>query len=277
MKFLVVKSVFCPNRDYYDTTIKSIVKNNIFIELLQRKEKKLCIDTLFIGWINRYNDLFNSFIEVYKMKYNDIYRDLWPLNYGKYELYNRMIDFVRSNNNYDFILYMDHDIYFDFTCIDLFNSISDLQNCKINDKNLGIIAFNQKLDVRHQKDMYENTLSFSNFTLCYPSRDGSIASGAFIIYPDVLTQIEYFDKITIYGLDDYYLAKRLTDRQYINVVIGNLYVIHPYDSNDRYTVWKKNHLLKLINGERNSYYSEIQNSVNFWSDSSISSATSTIQ
>jgi hypothetical protein len=270
MKILIIKSLFCPTKHYLDVTIKSIVKTNIYFNLLDKKNcnDHIFSDILFIGWINRFEKDFLSFIENYKLIFENIYQDFWYLNYGKYELINRIIDFSKKINNYDYILYMDHDVYLDFNSVNIFIHIKNLQKFTIDNKPLGMIAFNQTQDVRHQNDIFENKIMCDDLELVYPSKNGAIASGAFIAQPDRFASMTHFNKLTIYGLDDYFLTGRLLELNYINVVISNISIVHPFDSNDRYSVWKKNHLLKIINVRNNdSMYSiELQESINFWND-----------
>jgi hypothetical protein len=273
MKFLLVKSLFCPNQQYYETTVKSIVGINIFIKLL-KSNLSVSIDVLYIGWINSHSDAFDKYLQLcepeMKLLYSNIYKELWKINYGKYKIYNNMIDFVKlmkqTDNDYDFIIYLDHDIYLDFDQIDLFQSVSLLENYRIDSCRLGICALNHLEDIRHQTDIYTNQYTACDFQLLRPSRVGSIASGAFIIFPDILIELNGFDILTIYGLDDYQLDQKLITLGCINVVIGNMFAVHPFDDNIQYSAWKKNHLLRLINGEsqKNNYYLEIQESINFW-------------
>jgi len=268
MKFLLVKSLFCPNQQYYETTIKSIVKINIFMKLLDNSID-LLVDVLYIGWINNHTDAFDKYLQLCGSQYSNIYKELWKINYGKYKIYNNMIDFVKwmkqKNINYDFIIYLDHDIHLDFDSIDLFRSISSLEKYQIDSSRLGICALNHMEDIRHQTDIYADQYTACDFQILRPTRVGSIASGAFIIFPDVLIRLDRFDLLTIYGLDDYQLDQKLINMGYVNVVIGNLFAVHPFDDNKQYTVWKKNHLLQMIDGKcQANYYLEIQESINFW-------------
>jgi len=281
MKILIIKSLFCPTKHYLDVTIKSIVKTNIFFNLLNKKncDNHTSPDILFIGWINRFETDFLSFIKNYQLMFQNIYQDFWYLNYGKYELINRVIDFSKKYHDYDFLLYMDHDVYLDFNSVNLFINIQNLQRFTIDGKTLGMIAFNQTQDIRHQNDIFENKIMCDDLELVYPSKNGAIASGSFIIHPDRFATMVHFDKLSIYGLDDYYLTGRLLELNYINVVISNISIVHPFDSDHRYSVWKKNHLLKLINcidnchGHKNdSMYSiDLQESINFWNNISTES------
>lgn len=281
MKILIIKSLFCPTKQFLDVTIKSIVKTNIFFNLLNKKnsDHRTCSDILFIGWINKFESDFLSFINNYHLIFQNIYQDFWYLNYGKYELINRAIDYSKQYSDYDFILYMDHDVYLDFNSVNLFINIQNLQKFTIGGKTLGMIAFNQVQDTRHQNDIFENKIICDELELVYPSKNGAIASGSFIMHPNCFVSMSHFDKLSIYGLDDYYLTEKLLELNYINVVISNINIVHPFDSNHKYTAWKKNHLLKLINRVNNdhkdnhSYGIDLQESINFWNNIS----NSTIQ
>lgn len=285
--FLIVKSIFVPNEEYLTTNICSIIATNTFFSMYRNKYNKnktedsnvLDLHVLYTGWVNHnadYVDRLKDVIYSDNNMYSGIYSDIWVLNYGKYKLYNNTIDFVNHNDrSHDYVIYLDHDIYFDITSIDMFGSLCSSMITNINESSkLGMIAFNQRIDNRHQPDIYSNKIYLNNICLLRSPNHGSIASGAFIIRTSILANLTHFDLITIYGLDDYYLAKKLTDEGYINVVTQDIYVIHPIDNNMKYALWKRDHLLKLIlepkqsNGSdesiKHNYYQEIQESVNFW-------------
>lgn len=265
MKILLVKSVFCPNKEYLDITIKSLIKTNIFIEFIQKKYDYIEFDLLLIGWVNKYKQLFDTAIKLNKLFFDDIYFDLWTINYGKYKMLNNTIDFVNDCDiNYKYILYLDHDVHFYMKNLNLFDSIKDLDKLEINEKKLGLVAFNQKEDCRHQLDIYENTYQYLDLDLLWSNKLGSIASGGFIISIDAFKLLKEFDLITVYGLDDYKLTEQLDKNGLLNVVIHNIYIIHPNSHNVKYEDWKKNNIKKIINNKISSYYETIQDSINFW-------------
>lgn len=273
MKILFVKSMFCPNEIYCEVTIKSLIKINMFIGLIKHKnqqnDKNLIIDIYCIGWTHKFGEKMKHFIDTHLDKFNTIEMNFWDLNYGKYCIFNQLIEYVKSKsqNIYDLVIYMDHDVYFDMTCAHFFDVFYILQEKHtMCGKNLGLMAFNQKKDNRHKKDIYENSEKYLNYQIVYPSCIGSIASGGFMIFPNVLIQISPFSLSSIYGLDDYYLSQQLDSMNYLNIVIENVYIIHPFDSNDKYTAWKKNKILKMIKNIDDPYYQQIQDSINFWSN-----------
>jgi hypothetical protein len=287
MHFLLVKSLFCPNEYYYTITLKSLIKINMFFSLIKHKFNKnptndnqtnddhpnnIMIDIYCIGWVNNFTNHVIKFLESNLTDIDNIDTNFFDLNYGKYHTLNQMIDYVKSHIVYDFVIYMDHDVYFDVNCVNDFFNLRYLIDHQINNKNLGLIALNQKKDIRHKKDIYENEENFMNYRIIFPSCTGSIANGCFMISPNTLIQIPHFELFSIYGLDDYYLDKQLIKMNFLNVVIDNVYVIHPYDNNDKYTAWKKNKILKMINNHSHShnnhddYFQQIQDCNNFWSD-----------
>lgn len=289
MKFIIIKSVFCPNESYMETTLKTITKLAFYIHLLnesRNNDTKFIFDVLFIGWTNNYSVNIDAAIEIQKKSFNVIHKLFWPINFGKYKIFNTIIDFINNNDdNYDAIIYLDHDIYFDVmthnNLIIFFDNISLFKTLKIHGSKLGLIAINQLCDIRHKRDIYENnyvvntiaqytTNSSLHIDLVYPSQIGSIASGAFITFPHIIKSLDQFELFTIYGLDDYYIDEQLINKGFINVVAKDIYVVHPFDYNDRYTAWKKNQIIKLIdrlNGTGTyNYYSEIQSAINFWNE-----------
>jgi hypothetical protein len=279
MKFILVKSIFCPTIEHFNTTVKSLVKINIFFDLIKKKHPDLDMrwDIYFVGWVDGFADDFESFLALYSaLSAHNVYQDIWSINYGKYKIFNSMLEFVRVNNNYDFIIYLDHDIYFDFRSIDLFTKIP-CRVFQVNGQEPGIVAFNQAQDTRHQPDIYENQAECDpGFRVIWPSWIGSIAGGGFVIYPDTMLKMENFETPTIYGLDDYWLVKKLNDLNFLSVVALDLWVIHPFQRFDSYGLWKKNHLLGLIAGKKSNYWQEVQESINFWNQIKAHHSTITI-
>jgi hypothetical protein len=268
MRIFIIKSLFCPNDIYYEATTNSIVKINIFFNLLQSQTKMNSLtpidaDILYIGWINTYSEKFDTFISLLNSSFSSIYKELWALNYGKYRIYNYIIKFCKDNpDKYEYIIYLDHDIYFDIKTLNMYQFLYKLKDYRINDKKLGLIAFNQLIDNRHRTDIDNN----KKIILFESQLFGSIASGAFILFMNVINDMDYFDMLSVYGLDDYHLTKKLSDMGYANVVIGNVHVMHPFDNNKSYVIWKKNQVLKLIKNKSSNYFQQIQQSINFWKD-----------
>lgn len=246
MKFLLVKSVFCPNYKYYEATIKSLFKTNIFIQLI-KENNKITFDGLFVGYSYTFNDNLSSDINLIKRNFENIYTEFWPINYGKSSIFNYLINFLKDKD-YTYIIYLDHDIHFDLNSTDNFVNIFSKDLSKY-----GLIAFNQKGDIRHQANIYENKEN----NIVWPNDDTSIASGAFLIKSDIFTELNKFDKI-VYGLDDYYLCKQLREKGYLNIVISNCFVMHPFDKNDKYLKWKRDSIERLVKGEKMDYFREIE-------------------
>jgi hypothetical protein len=90
----------------------------------------------------------------------------------------------------------------------------------------------------------------------------SIAIGCFVIKSCAFSSLKKFNVIAVYGLDDYELCEQLSKNGYLNVVIKNCYVIHPFDDNPTYSEWKKNNIIKLIDGKPINYYQNIEESMN---------------
>lgn len=255
MKFLLVKSVFCPNNKYYEATAKSLIKTNIFIDIIK---KNFIFDLLVIGYSYIYNDNLTKMINLIKKNYENIYTEFWPINFGKSSIFNYLIDFLKDKD-YTYIIYLDHDIHFSINSTD--NFINNFINIFLNDNvnRYGLIALNQKGDIRHQANIYENR----DGNIVWPSNDTSIASGAFIIKSDIFSGLDKFKKI-VYGLDDYYLCKQLREKGYLNIVISDCFVMHPFDNNEKYMKWKRDNIERLVFGEDRDYYSVIEESCNLF-------------
>jgi hypothetical protein len=262
MKILLVKSIFCPTNEYLNVTIKSLIKINIFIHFMIQFDMEF--DLLLIGWSHKYKNILDCLLKLIKFNFANIFTEYWAINYVKYKILNYMIDFTKKNNNYENVIYLDHDIYFDIIFMHNFNKIACLNDLLINNKNIGLAAFNQKEDVRHQPLIYENSFNNDGLKIIWTDEISAIATGAFIISCSTLQKLDYFKLKTVYGLDDFLLCKQLKDRGLINIVLENCVVVHPYDvciNNEKYKQWKKNNIIKTINDNIN-YYTNIEESMN---------------
>lgn len=265
MRFLILKTAFCPDLTYLNTTLKSLIKTNIFIEMISKKNSEIKFDLLIIGWVKTFQKHIDLTLSLIQLNFENIYKEYWYLNYGKYKIYNFLIDFIKqyASNDYNGIFILDHDIYFDFNSFDTFFELFTLQKLLIEGKQLGVIAFNQKLDVRHQREIYNNCLKYHHLNIVWPNNIGSIATGGIFLYPETILNLNYFDLFTVYGLDDYYLCKQLIDKGFLNVVLENIYIIHPKDMNIKYTQWKIENIKKLIDHRNADYFRNIEESMNF--------------
>lgn len=253
MKILLIKSVFCPNKIYLDISLSSLMKINDFIKSID----DVHFDLLLIGWTYKYA----SKIILTNLNFKNIFTEFWVINYGKCKILNYSIDFIKQNDNYCHIIYLDHDIYFDTLLSENFKNIMNLE---LASKKIGLIAFNHKGDIRHRPSIYENSLYIDNLKIVWTTDNWAIASGAFIILTEVFKMLEYFSLDSVYGLDDHSLCVQLVNKGYINLVIANCYVIHPYDNNEKYNKWKRNNVMKMINKEHFNYYINIEESMNLF-------------
>jgi GT2 family glycosyltransferase len=260
MEILIIKSVFCPNDEHFNITIKSIIKLNMFLNLLKTKFNKIKFNLLLIGWVYKYKINLNTIFGIIENEFDNIYTEYWSINYGKYKILNYSIDFINKYDHHS-IIYMDHDIHFDVSVINNFSNIVKL--CDNRQSQIGLIAFNQKEDNRHQLNIYENESQLDNEHILWPITNGAIATGSFIISSDILKKLDHFELKTVYGLDDYYLCTKIFKLGYTNIVLKNCYVYHPFDNNNKYNIWKKNNTIKTINNEIN-YYQNIEHSMNFF-------------
>ena len=251
MKILIIKSVFCPNKKYLDISINSLLKINTFPT----------VDLLLIGWTNTHTYTQEIINIIPSLTFQIVHTEFWPINYGKCKIFNYVIDFIKQNDTYTHIIFMDHDIWFDNITSTILESIINVTS---STQSLGLIAFNQKGDNRHRPTIYQNIETNNNIKIIWPNDDWSIASGAFIISTQTFKNINYFDLKSVYGLDDHYLCKQLTDKGYTNVVLANYYVMHPLDNNKEYKSWKNNNITKMLNKEDINYYMNIEESMNLF-------------
>lgn len=264
MKILFVKTVFSPNHHFLTINFNALTN---FLDLLEYCNLDSIEPTvLILGYTNSIN-LINQLLIDRKGKY-PIVTNFWSVNYGKYYAFNQINQYLLCNRH-DYVFYNDHDIIFDF---DNSNLIKQLIECfesgvTINSKKIGAIFLNQKEDCRHQPSIYQNQIRIDQKLYVYPAEADitSVASGCFILKSDILTENEPFELISVYGMDDYYLIKKLS--KYCYVVSIDLYCIHPYENTTYYNEWKKNMILTLISCNLKLNYSYLQSvteSHNLW-------------
>lgn len=263
MKILIVKSLFCPNKQYLQKNFDSLIKLDAYLKLINTNNT--IIDLYLIGWANQFEKEITIFLKLIKFKFINICTDFWKINYGKYYLFEKL----RTNTcigNYDYLLYMDHDIYFSFDNVISFPLIFSLLTEKIENDDIGVIVPNQLEDCRHQGNIYENNHILNNMDVCYSNTPGSIAMGCFIIKSDLFLSLDEFKLISVYGLDDIYILDKIKEKNCIAVITSNFYVVHPYSNNDIYNQWKYNNIIKMINGEEINYHRMIEESIELWNN-----------
>ena len=259
MKILFVKSIFCPNINFFNTCIKSIINMNIFVNLIDDIE----CDILIIGWIKNFKKRLKLIIKMIPLKFSNIYINIWNINYGKYYMLNRMLDYCKENNSYDLLIYLDHDIEFSFNKFNIIRLALKSYNY-LDNENIGLVAFNQLEDVRHQKNIYENEININGVKYIYPNNFQSIACGAYYISYKIFSNLNRFEIKSVYGLDDYYLLKQLHEKGYNNIVIKNYFVIHPFNKIEKYDKWKIKSICDLIEYKNINYFKAIEDSNNLW-------------
>lgn len=260
MNILIIKSIFCPNEIFLQKMFDSIIKIDTYTNLFDKNNK---YNLLLVGWCNQQENSIDLFIELLNPKLN-ISKIYWPINYGKYKLFNDLKVYA-DQNIHQCIIYLDHDIYFDFN----FNTMMDINEISklfLEDEiiKIGLIAFNQKIDVRHQSDIYDNQLKINNINICWPNTFGSIACGAFMINPVIINKLSDIALVSVYGLDDVALVTELNNNCYKSIVLENYYVVHPFTDNYIYNKWKYDMVMKLISGTNINYYQTIEDANNLW-------------
>jgi len=269
---LIARSIFCPNSIHYDITTNNLL--SLFNFLTSVKKPGIIFSLYVVGWLKyTYIEYITKIIKLYSHLFKEVKYDLWLINYGKYKMLNNL---KQQSNSYDAVFYSDHDIKMpveSYNNTNFFNNLHMAIHHTINNMQIGLIALNHLEDVRHQCDIYQNHATINDVNYMYPDlgQHGSIACGCFYIKGNVFHEIKDFKLYTVYGMDDYYLLKKLHNKGYINVVIENVFVIHPFNDDYKYNEWKTNKIINIlenINGHDKikniDYYKDIQQSNNFW-------------
>ena len=250
MTSLIIRTLFSPNKEYLTINMNGIINTSRYLN---------GCDLLIIGWANDFQDEINQFIKNHKLNFGSIKTIFYHFNYGKKQIYNDLIQF---DENYEYYIFLDHDILFD-DVIDL-QSIYKLFDYQINGKNIGMIIFNQTEDCRHQHDIYTYHCKLINFNLCWPKKNESIACGSIITKKIFFSNLVKFDLDSVYGLDDVYLTNQYDTLGLAKIILQDIFVIHPFDQNISYCQWKKESVIKMINGKKNNYYADVLESKIFW-------------
>lgn len=271
---LIVRSVFCPNDTYFKTTFNNIYNLILFLRYLDQPIK---YDVYIVGFTKKtYMKDLCDIININKDLFNKITFDLWILNYGKYRIINEINKIIKETE-YIGVFYTDHDIIMTIPDYDkfFFKILISAINVTIDNKKIGLIALNQKHDVRHQHNIYENAITINNNIFVYPTIHentdnftSSIASGAFFVASEHLKKIQDLELKTTYGLDDYHLIKSLYTVGVVSIVSKNIYVEHPFNNDKEYNQWKIDKIHKLLKkGDKDQdYYNDIEQSHNFWNN-----------
>lgn len=273
LKVLIARSIFCPNYDYLQTCCSNLV--NLFLKMKFQKQDindERLLTLYLCGWIKK--EFIVEIKNTVDMILNDnifvnIIYDLWSLNYGKYKILNNIIQIC---HDYDKVFYSDHDIIFKLHINNLFTLLENILDYRVGSYTVGIVMLNQLEDVRHQCDIYENEIDEKGIKYIYPTIGNftSIASGCFYIDSKNFIELGNFDLKAVYGLDDYYIVKKLYDKLIIAVVTKDIYVRHPFNNCKKFSKWKeistKTMMRYIIEGGVNdNYYSDIEQSMNIWS------------
>lgn len=253
MNILICKSIFCPDNEQLNVTINSIEFMTKYL-----KDSDIIIDYYFVGWcMNKYRDTIINFIKNKKINHSILFFDI---NLGKYEIINKIIE--KISDRYNYFIYFDHDIIIQQDFYNRLHKIGAIMMQKINDKPIGLLAFDQLDDNRHSNSAYNNQCN----NICYPDDNiyGAVADGAFVGNIECFKDIEKLQPMSAYGMDDYYLSKKIKDNKYLCCIINDIYVQHPYEKNDKYKKWKKYIVEKTINSSENIYFLTVEDASNFW-------------
>jgi hypothetical protein len=268
INIVYVKSLFCPNDNYFNMSYNSLSNNlNYFLTF------KLKIDVILIGWINKteysyeLKEKIEILIELLRTNIN-INLIIWDKNYGKIKLFHQFNKFFET---YDYIFYSDHDILFDITKTKLNNLFPKIENI-FNKYNFSILTFNQLEDCRHQSCLIDddNIEIYDGLLIVTSEINTDIAGGCFIIKKTFLAEPKYYH---VYGFDEKYLNSCINGK---NGVLLEYHVVHPYNKDDiinkenkSYKKWKINKIVSNLEIydkiSFENYIAQIKESDEFWS------------
>lgn len=287
---IIVKSFFCPNYDLFCISSNSL---NELIKYIDRyshnkhnnrnSSHKFLI--LLVGFCSeRFQKILKKQLQ---QNYNNHYKNntkivnlLKNTNRGKIKYIQdaiKYIKYIKKNDNKidgkSCVFYFDHDIRFDME-INYFIDNKIFQNKFLN-KKIGIIAFNQKMDCRHQTDCVVGQTKTKK-DIYSSDNPGSIALGGFVTIINRLYVMEDIIPQSIYGIDDYQICEKYINGDYTICLLKNQFILHPFEKINEYKLWK----LKMAhlsyqtyfesetsqNDEKNKlcYNKSIEESANLW-------------
>lgn len=252
MKILIMKTIFCPNKEY---VIHSLVSLQTMIDYLNDKERDYEIELFITGWCeDEWKPYFDKVLVNSGLTFRTEYYDH---NYGKYH-YFRLLEC-----NADYLIYFDHDIILKYT-YDIFEPIK-----LIGHDNIEYVAYNHLDDSRHQQNVNENIDELDGIRYGYPNSGdyGSIADGAFVCSNKVYNLFQYLPKLSVYGLDDFHINQLVGEKGLKSIVCIDIFVSHPYDTDIEYKRWKLWVIGTLVQNKSSAqefYNDTLISSVKFW-------------
>jgi hypothetical protein len=262
LMLLFIKSLFVPKNNFVDTNINSIKSFITYFKTINQKFKQIYIK--IVGWIgpidNFERDRLIEYIDYEKnilSTYNsNIVLDIevWNSNFGKCFVFQNIKSIFQDINDYDYILYADHDISpIDDIIKERFLVGSTLVTKKYGNKEIAIMSFLQEPDSRHNETIFVNKTEFNGQSYFYHKDNIRIATGCFITTPKIfnlLSRVKISRLNTykiyegIYGEEDIAIGKILNTHNYFHVV-SSLRVNHPYFIDYKYTKWKESQIMKI--------------------------------
>lgn len=262
-KILVLKTLFCPNQEYFDINFNTIMSLSEFFSE-NKINAKYNIHLLIIGWckLTEQRKLIDKLVSKYSV-YQNIDCLYFNINYGKY-FYLKIID--KYYDEHDFVMCVDHDIFFDDASMKLFDNISKVFST-VSD--IGIVALNHQEDNRHQLSMLQKYTEIDDQTYLYSDIKGSIAFGCFFIKDVCVDILKEIPLRSVYGFDEVIIQKKFLTKGYVTVLADAMYVIHPFDKNLSYKLWKIQIVKKIIDCHNSNvfdYNTSLESSINFWNN-----------
>lgn len=265
MKISIIKSILCPNDSYLDINCNAIINLIEFLNFVNRENIEF--DITIIGWIKKesYGIIIKDIIDKRKSCINKSVCVFLKLNYGKFVMFNKLQKIIEEC---DYVFYLDHDILFNFDNRNIFLKLMEMMQHKINDKRIGLIALNHLEDNRHKIALFDNSnkLIIDDDVLYHNKGNdyGNIACGCIFLSYRCFRMLDGLDTLSVYGLDDYHMIKKICENNFIAMVAIHMYIIHPFDMNSEYANWKKNTIKLLLENKNFDYYKTLESSINFW-------------
>jgi len=253
MSIIFVKSLFCPNNQYFNITYNSITNNiESILSSLSIIKKFGDIKIIFIGWVsNEFREIISNFCSIF-INIIDVQYIFWDDNHGKIKLYYDVFSGLADK----LILYSDHDIIMNTNFWDCLENVNKIMSDESDFGLFGLLALNQLEDCRHHctNDCVQKIIHNENILIAHHD---DIAGGCFFIKNDTYINPPFYH---VYGFDEKYISLCIQGKK--TGILLNRYITHPYANDEiTYKKWKINNIIRSLQNYDTKTINEYNNDI----------------
>lgn len=223
----IIQTIFCPNK-YHLQRQKDSLKS------LNESNKPIHTDIYLEGWTAN-DELWDSLVSYIKdLNLSSVYIKRRKENIGKSKIVNNIMNKGEFNN----ILYMDSDIILEK------DTIMRLLKIQLEYPH-SLLVPNYKEDCRHNLLIQKNVITTRDNDVLLSSENCiGISGGIYLIRQEIMKSYPFRENGP-YSPDDIHFFEDLV-KDNINIFIcKEIFVIHPFDNNKKYSEWKQSKSMNL--------------------------------